>query len=138
MFGMHAAWGCALDAPCISDSLCVTLQYCVWAGIPNISNFHNGSAEDQFWANANAMQLVKDHYQVLVNRQNYFTGVLYKNDPTIFAWDLFNVRSLLAAALVLRMLCMNARIMYTRPRTCRFQTACYGLCNPGCLLLAWQ
>lgn len=59
------------------------MQYCRWAGL---------GAEDLFWTDVRAKQLVKNHFQVLVNRTNYFTGIQYKDDPTIFAWNIFNVR----------------------------------------------
>ncbi|KAL4437017.1 hypothetical protein ABPG75_004156 [Micractinium tetrahymenae] len=35
-------------------------------------------------------QQVKDYFSAIVNRRNSITGVLYRDDPTIFSWDLLN------------------------------------------------
>ncbi|KAL4432447.1 hypothetical protein ABPG77_001746 [Micractinium sp. CCAP 211/92] len=35
-------------------------------------------------------QQVKDYFSVIINRRNSITGVLYRDDPTIFSWDLLN------------------------------------------------
>ena len=40
-------------------------------------------------------QLIKNHLSALAGRTNVFTGLLYSNDPTIMAWDVYNVRTLL-------------------------------------------
>lgn len=32
----------------------------------------------------------RDHVRTFLNRRNKITGVVYKNDPTIFAWNLMN------------------------------------------------
>lgn len=32
----------------------------------------------------------KNHLKALTSRVNVFTGVAYKNDPTIFSWNLYN------------------------------------------------
>ena len=63
------------------------IQYLSWAGIDPVY-------EDTFWTSKKVRDLIKDHYNVLVNRRNVFTGKLYKDDDTIFAWDIYNVRSL--------------------------------------------
>ena len=35
-------------------------------------------------------QLYKDHVKFMVNRVNSYTGVPYRRDPTILAWNLIN------------------------------------------------
>lgn len=34
--------------------------------------------------------MVKNHFSVLLNRRNAFTGLQWKEDPAIFGFDLFN------------------------------------------------
>ncbi len=48
-----------------------------WAG---------GSRPDDFYTNAAAKQLFKNHMSYIVNRRNSLTGRLYKDEPAIFAW----------------------------------------------------
>lgn len=56
-------------------------QYVTWYGL----QFH-----DQFYTDARIKQDYKNWITKLVNRTNTITGVPYKNDPTIFAWELAN------------------------------------------------
>ncbi|BDA46186.1 Mannan endo-1,4-beta-mannosidase 1 [Coccomyxa sp. Obi] len=58
-------------------------QYLAWAGI-------DPEYEDTFWTSKKVRDMIKDHYTVLVNRRNVFTGKLYKDDDTILAWDIYN------------------------------------------------
>jgi len=51
-------------------------------------NFMNYSAH--FYSNEEAVKHFRDYVNVLLNRKNRFTGKLYKNDPTIMAWELAN------------------------------------------------
>lgn len=43
-----------------------------------------------FFTSPTIQQFFKDHITTVVNRNNTITGVLYKDDPTIMAWDLMN------------------------------------------------
>jgi mannan endo-1,4-beta-mannosidase len=56
-------------------------QYVTWYGL----QFH-----DQFYTDARIKQDYKNWISTLLNRTNSVTGVAYKNDPTIFAWELAN------------------------------------------------
>jgi mannan endo-1,4-beta-mannosidase len=56
-------------------------QYVAWYGL----QFH-----DQFYTDTRIQQDYKNWITKLVNRTNTVTGVAYKNDPTIFAWELAN------------------------------------------------
>jgi chitodextrinase len=56
-------------------------QYVAWYGL----QFH-----DQFYTDTRIQQDYKNWISKLVNRVNTVTGVAYKNDPTIFAWELAN------------------------------------------------
>jgi mannan endo-1,4-beta-mannosidase len=75
-------------------------QYLVWAGAADSIpyppphpggdwwKFQNFIA--QFYSNEKAVELFNDHVRFIVNRRNSITGKLYKEDPTIFSWELAN------------------------------------------------
>jgi mannan endo-1,4-beta-mannosidase len=44
----------------------------------------------RFYTHAEANQAFRDHIEMLVNRVNGYTGVRYRDDPTIMAWQLGN------------------------------------------------
>lgn len=44
----------------------------------------------QFYTNKDAVEAFRKHIKVMLNRKNKYSGVLYKNDPTIMAWQLAN------------------------------------------------
>jgi len=54
----------------------------------NWVEFMNFSA--RFYSNKEAVKYFRNYVKVLLNRKNKFTGKLYKNDPTIMAWELAN------------------------------------------------
>ncbi|KAL3155965.1 hypothetical protein ABBQ32_012960 [Trebouxia sp. C0010 RCD-2024] len=56
-------------------------QYIQWAG---------AEGDDVFFTDPGTKQLFKDHIDAMVNRRNTINNRLYKDDPTIFAWDLMN------------------------------------------------
>lgn len=56
-------------------------QYVRWAGL-------NG--HDLFYTNEWIKNLYKDYIRYVLNRVNSITGIAYKNDPTIFIWELAN------------------------------------------------
>lgn len=43
-----------------------------------------------FFTNEHAMKMFDDHVRFIVNRSNTYSGISYKNDPTIMAWQLCN------------------------------------------------
>jgi endo-1,4-beta-mannosidase len=45
---------------------------------------------DQFYTNAEVIQSFQTYVNYVLNRNNTITGILYKDDPTIFAWMLTN------------------------------------------------
>jgi len=63
-------------------------QYVQWDasfGGPPIASSH-----DDFYTDSDIRQWYKNHAAALANRVNTFTGIAYKNDPTILAWELAN------------------------------------------------
>ena len=52
------------------------------------SNSH--AARTKYFSNAQCKAWYKAYASHLVNRVNYFTKTAYKDDPTVFAWDLMN------------------------------------------------
>lgn len=58
-----------------------------WAGAGSGGNHKSRAA---YFTNETCKQWYKDYAKHFAERTNYFTGVQYKDDPTIFAWDLMN------------------------------------------------
>ncbi|XVF33034.1 hypothetical protein REPUB_Repub17cG0133500 [Reevesia pubescens] len=46
--------------------------------------------EDDFYTNSIVKEYYKNHVKAVLTRINTITGVAYKDDPTIFAWELMN------------------------------------------------
>ena len=57
-----------------------------WAG----ASGGNHKSRAQYFTNEKCKQWYKDYVKHFAERTNYFTGEKYKDDPTIFAWDLMN------------------------------------------------
>jgi hypothetical protein len=60
-----------------------------WGGIQEFAAFRHKSAE-QFWIDPELRQDFKNLLWDVLNRTNTLTGVQYKNDPAILAWQLGN------------------------------------------------
>ncbi|WJX19714.1 mannan endo-1,4-beta-mannosidase [Trifolium repens] len=50
----------------------------------------NVKSEDDFFTHPVVKQYYKNHVKVVLTRKNTINGMLYKDDPTIFAWELIN------------------------------------------------
>ncbi|KAE8699654.1 Mannan endo-1,4-beta-mannosidase 1 [Hibiscus syriacus] len=50
----------------------------------------NLTNEDDFFTDSVVKQYYKDHVKAVLTRINTITGVAYKDDPSIFAWELMN------------------------------------------------
>jgi len=64
-------------------------QYVAWDALYGTSP---GTASDRidFYTDPDTVQWYQDHVAAVLNRVNTLTGVAYKNDPTIMAWELAN------------------------------------------------
>ncbi|CAM8975247.1 unnamed protein product [Rhodiola kirilowii] len=51
---------------------------------------HNLNKPDDFFINPTIKGYYKNHIKAVLTRVNSITGVAYKDDPTIFAWELMN------------------------------------------------
>ncbi|TVU28643.1 hypothetical protein EJB05_20168 [Eragrostis curvula] len=61
-------------------------QYMQWAR----DKGHAMGSDDDFFTNSVTKQFYKNHVKAVLTRVNKITGVAYKDDPTIFAWELMN------------------------------------------------
>ncbi len=70
-------------------------QYLRWAGINDAANDAFPFGIDphtamQFYTNEETRRLFREHIEKVVTRRNTVTGTLYRDDPTIFGWELIN------------------------------------------------
>lgn len=70
-------------------------QYLRWAGIDGADDVQfpfgiNPERAMLFYSNVTTRRLYREHLEKLVTRRNTVTGVLYRDDPTILAWELMN------------------------------------------------
>ena len=70
-------------------------QYLRWAGINDAADdsFKFGINNEKailFYSNPETRRLYREHIEKLATRTNTITGVAYRDDPTIFAWELMN------------------------------------------------
>jgi len=61
-------------------------QYVEWAKNKGVSV----STEDDFYTNSEVKGYYKNHVKTVLTRRNTLTGIAYKDDPTIMAWELMN------------------------------------------------
>ncbi|KAH7682392.1 Mannan endo-1,4-beta-mannosidase protein [Dioscorea alata] len=61
-------------------------QYVEWA----IQQGENLTSYDEFYTNFRVKTFYKNHVKTILLRNNTKTGVVYKDDPTIMAWELIN------------------------------------------------
>jgi mannan endo-1,4-beta-mannosidase len=67
------------------DDLGGICQYNTWDGASNPS-----TNMDHFLNSSNTQKWFKNYINMLLNRVNTATGVAYKNEPAIFAWEIMN------------------------------------------------
>ena len=70
-------------------------QYLRWAGVNDAADDSykfgiNNEKAFLFYTNPDTRRLYREHVERLATRRNTITGVLYRDDPAIFAWELMN------------------------------------------------
>jgi mannan endo-1,4-beta-mannosidase len=70
-------------------------QYLRWAGINGADDDKypfgiNNEKAMQFYTNETARRLYREHVEKIAARRNSITGVYYRDDPTIFGYELMN------------------------------------------------
>ncbi|MGH9968671.1 MAG: glycoside hydrolase 5 family protein [Pyrinomonadaceae bacterium] len=70
-------------------------QYLRWAGITDAADDKypfgvNPEKAMLFYTNETTRRLYRDHLEKIATRRNTITGVFYKDDPSIFGWELMN------------------------------------------------
>lgn len=63
------------------------MQYVKWALEQGISS---SSSNDSFFFDPSIRGYFKIYIKTLLTRKNHLTGVEYRDDPTIFGWELMN------------------------------------------------
>ena len=71
------------------------VRYLRWAGLPDAADDTqpygiNDSRAMLFYTNSETRRMYRAHLEKLVLRRNTVSGVLYRDDPTIFGWELMN------------------------------------------------
>ncbi|EIE22964.1 glycoside hydrolase, partial [Coccomyxa subellipsoidea C-169] len=62
-----------------------------WKKTDGYADWCAGGDKDSFYTNSYCQQIYQNHIKTFVNsRRNTYNGRLYKEDPTIFAWDILN------------------------------------------------
>jgi hypothetical protein len=70
-------------------------QYLRWAGVSGADDDKypfgiNNEKAMQFYTNETARRLYREHLEKIAARRNSLTGVLYRDDPAIFGYELMN------------------------------------------------
>ena len=70
-------------------------QYLRWAGINDAADDRfpfgiNNERAMLFYTNSETRRLYREHLEKLALRRNTITGIVYRDDPTIFGWELMN------------------------------------------------
>jgi mannan endo-1,4-beta-mannosidase len=70
-------------------------QYLRWAGIEGAADGSfpfgiNPARAMLFYTNETTRRLYREHLEKVATRRNTVSGVLYRDDPTIFGWELMN------------------------------------------------
>jgi mannan endo-1,4-beta-mannosidase len=70
-------------------------QYLRWAGVRDAADDNapygvNAERAMEFYSNDVTRRLYREHVEKIVMRRNTVTGVLYRDDPTIFSYELMN------------------------------------------------
>jgi Cellulase (glycosyl hydrolase family 5) len=73
-------------------------RYLRWAGQKDQGDGAAYGATDRFYSDAKPRAAYRAHVERLLKRANQITGVPYRDDPTIMAWELMNESTVFTAA----------------------------------------
>ncbi|PKA65357.1 Mannan endo-1,4-beta-mannosidase 2 [Apostasia shenzhenica] len=63
------------------------VQYVKWAWEAGLGS---SSSNDSFFFDPSIRRYFKDYIKAILTRRNHLTGIQYRDDPTVFAWELMN------------------------------------------------
>ncbi|WP_254450282.1 cellulose binding domain-containing protein [Cohnella herbarum] len=61
-----------------------------FGGMNTYVNWFGAGSHDAFYTNAQVKQAYKNYVNYVLNRTNTYSGIKYKDDPTIMTWELAN------------------------------------------------
>ncbi|KAG0498538.1 hypothetical protein HPP92_003229 [Vanilla planifolia] len=70
----------------VSEAKKYKAQYVKWANAAGL----NLTSDDDFFSDPTVIGYYKDYVKAILTRTNTLTNITYKDDPTIFAWELMN------------------------------------------------
>ncbi|MCL4404096.1 Ig-like domain-containing protein [Patescibacteria group bacterium] len=67
-------------------------QYDEWAGLSGVSSTSTPTDAqfEYFFTSTTTINMYENYISMLLNRVNVYTGLAYKDDPTIMSWDIMN------------------------------------------------
>lgn len=68
----------------------LTNNWADFGGMDQYVRWADGDYHDDFYTDPQIRQWYKEYIDHLLNRTNIYTGIQYKDDPTIMAWELAN------------------------------------------------
>jgi len=66
-------------------------NYWPWqGGLPNYQEWVGYENKSDFYTSTEAQEYYRNHISTVLNRENQYTGVRYRDDPAIMMWELMN------------------------------------------------
>ncbi|KAJ1569047.1 hypothetical protein HK096_004401, partial [Nowakowskiella sp. JEL0078] len=90
--------------------LVLTNNWADFGGMDTYTKALGGTYHDDFFTSSTIKAAFKKYINYLVNRVNTITGVAYKNDPTIFSWEIANEVRCVGSGLSASSSCSASRI----------------------------
>ena len=88
----HCPGATVLVSPCVRldfDDPVLLQDY--WLSIDRFVNWSSSAvSKDDFYTDQECRTMYKNHLNTFVHRKNTVNGRIYKEDPTIFYWNLIN------------------------------------------------
>lgn len=82
---------CLVSTSVVLGSEHVVLLQDYWLSIDRFVNWSSSAvSKDDFYTDQECRTMYKNHLNTFVHRKNTVNGRIYKEDPTIFYWNLIN------------------------------------------------